>query len=119
MNALKSFLKTTLVGGLLFLLAHGGYMLFSQHRKRPSEEVAMFDEKLALTGTCPGLEREHGIAGALDKYVKTWSNGVDGQIKLAQGKSLDYETANSHTITVKATSTDGGSALPSRTLRPT
>ena len=24
----------SLVGGLLFLLAHGGYMLFSQHRKR-------------------------------------------------------------------------------------
>ncbi|MDP2391537.1 MAG: cytochrome b/b6 domain-containing protein [Acidobacteriota bacterium] len=28
-----------LVGGLLFLLAHGGYMLFSQHHKRESSEV--------------------------------------------------------------------------------
>jgi formate dehydrogenase gamma subunit len=29
----------SLVGGLLFLLAHGGYMLFSQHHRRPKEEV--------------------------------------------------------------------------------
>ncbi len=29
----------SLVGGLLFLLAHGGYMLFSQHRKRNADEV--------------------------------------------------------------------------------
>ncbi|MCA1584334.1 MAG: cytochrome b/b6 domain-containing protein [Acidobacteria bacterium] len=28
-----------LVGGVLFLLAHGGYMLFSPHRKRPANEV--------------------------------------------------------------------------------
>jgi cytochrome b subunit of formate dehydrogenase len=28
-----------LVGGLLFLLAHGGYMLFSQHHKREAAEV--------------------------------------------------------------------------------
>ncbi len=28
-----------LVGGILFLLAHGGYMLFSQHHKRESSEV--------------------------------------------------------------------------------
>jgi formate dehydrogenase subunit gamma len=28
-----------LVGGLVFLLAHGGYMLFSQHHKRDSSEV--------------------------------------------------------------------------------
>ena len=34
-----SLFWASLVGGLLFLLAHGGYMLFSQHRKRPSEEV--------------------------------------------------------------------------------
>ena len=29
-----SLFWASLVGGLLFLLAHGGYMLFSQHRKR-------------------------------------------------------------------------------------
>ena len=34
-----SLFWASLVGGLLFLLAHGGYMLFSQHHKRPSEEV--------------------------------------------------------------------------------
>lgn len=28
-----------LVGGVLFLLAHGGYMLFSAHRRRPAGEV--------------------------------------------------------------------------------
>src|SRR6187549_3370781 len=34
-----SLFWASLVGGLLFLLAHGGYMLFSQHHKRSSEEV--------------------------------------------------------------------------------
>ncbi len=29
-----SLFWASLVGGLLFLLAHGGYMLFSQHHKR-------------------------------------------------------------------------------------
>jgi formate dehydrogenase subunit gamma len=34
-----SLFWASLVGGLLFLLAHGGYMLFSRHEKRPEEEV--------------------------------------------------------------------------------
>jgi cytochrome b subunit of formate dehydrogenase len=34
-----SLFWASLVGGLLFLLAHGGYMLFSRHEKRPEAEV--------------------------------------------------------------------------------
>jgi formate dehydrogenase subunit gamma len=34
-----SLFWASLVGGLLFLLAHGGYMLFSRHEKRPAAEV--------------------------------------------------------------------------------
>jgi cytochrome b subunit of formate dehydrogenase len=37
----------SLVGGLLFLLAHGGYMLFSQHHKRSSEEVDRMERERA------------------------------------------------------------------------
>lgn len=33
-----------------------------------------------------------GIAGALDKYVKTWSNGVDGQIKLRREQTSTLQT---------------------------
>ena len=42
-----SLFWASLVGGLLFLLAHGGYMLFSQHRKRPSEEVDRLERERA------------------------------------------------------------------------
>jgi formate dehydrogenase gamma subunit len=34
-----SLFSASLVGGLLFLVAHGGYMLFSRHEKRPEDEV--------------------------------------------------------------------------------
>jgi cytochrome b subunit of formate dehydrogenase len=34
-----SLFWASLVGGLLFLVAHGGYMLFSRHEKRPEDEV--------------------------------------------------------------------------------
>ena len=34
-----SLFYASLVGGVLFLLAHGGYMLFSRHHKRESAEV--------------------------------------------------------------------------------
>ena len=45
---------------------------------------------------------------------------LDGnQVKLAAGKSLDYETATSHTIAVKATSTDGGSVTQNFTIAVT
>ena len=35
-----------LVGGLVFLLAHGGYMLFSQHHKRESSEVDRMEAEM-------------------------------------------------------------------------
>src|SRR5688500_2362655 len=34
-----SLLWASIVGGVLFLLAHGGYMLFSRHERRPAAEV--------------------------------------------------------------------------------
>lgn len=44
----------SLVGGLLFLLAHGGYMLFTQHRKRPSDEVDRMEvERAGLPARIP------------------------------------------------------------------
>jgi cytochrome b subunit of formate dehydrogenase len=44
----------SLVGGLLFLLAHGGYMLFSQHHKRPSDEVDRLEaERPGLPAAIP------------------------------------------------------------------
>src|SRR5687767_15267035 len=44
----------SLVGGLLFLLAHGGYMLFSQHRKRSPEEVDRMEaERAGLPARIP------------------------------------------------------------------
>ena len=44
----------SLVGGLLFLLAHGGYMLFSQHRRRPQNEVDRLEaEHAALPARIP------------------------------------------------------------------
>ena len=44
----------SLVGGLLFLLAHGGYMLFTQHRKRPQAEVDQMEaERAALPARIP------------------------------------------------------------------
>lgn len=33
-----------------------------------------------------------GVAGALDKYVKTWSNGVNGQIKLRREQTSTLQT---------------------------
>ena len=44
----------SLVGGLLFLLAHGGYMVFSQHRQRPQDEVdRMETERAGLPARIP------------------------------------------------------------------
>lgn len=43
-----------LVGGLLFLLAHGGYMLFSQHHKRSEDEVDRMEaERAGLPARIP------------------------------------------------------------------
>jgi formate dehydrogenase subunit gamma len=44
----------SLVGGLLFLLAHGAYMLFSQHHKRSSDEVDRMEaERAGLPARIP------------------------------------------------------------------
>jgi len=44
----------SLVGGLLFLLAHGGYMLFSQHHKREPDEVDRMEaERAGLPARIP------------------------------------------------------------------
>ena len=49
-----SLFWAALVGGLLFLLAHGGYMLFSQHRKRNQAEVdALEAERKDLPSRIP------------------------------------------------------------------
>jgi cytochrome b subunit of formate dehydrogenase len=55
-----SLFWASLVGGLLFLLAHGGYMLFSQHRKRPSEEVDRLEAERA--GLPARIERHNFVA---------------------------------------------------------
>ena len=49
-----SLFWAALVGGLLFLLAHGGYMLFSQHRRRNQAEVdALEAERKDLPARIP------------------------------------------------------------------
>jgi cytochrome b subunit of formate dehydrogenase len=55
-----SLFWASLVGGLLFLLAHGGYMLFSQHRKRPSNEVYRLEAERA--GLPARIERHNFVA---------------------------------------------------------
>jgi formate dehydrogenase subunit gamma len=55
-----SLFWASLVGGLLFLLAHGGYMLFSRHEKRPEEEVDRMEaERRHLP---PKIERHSFVA---------------------------------------------------------
>ena len=49
-----------LVGGLLFLLAHGGYMLFSQHRRRDAAEVDRLEAERA--GVPDRIERHSFVA---------------------------------------------------------
>jgi len=49
-----SLFWASLVGGLLFLLAHGGYMLFSRHEKRPEAEVDRMEaERKGLPAKIP------------------------------------------------------------------
>jgi cytochrome b subunit of formate dehydrogenase len=61
-----SLFWASLVGGLLFLLAHGGYMLFSQHRKRPSEEV---DKLEAERPGLPARITRHGFVARVFHWV--------------------------------------------------
>jgi formate dehydrogenase subunit gamma len=60
----------SLVGGLLFLLAHGGYMLFSQHRKRePSEVDRLEAERQGL----PARITRHGFVARVFHWVMAFA----------------------------------------------
>jgi formate dehydrogenase subunit gamma len=59
-----------LVGGLLFLLAHGGYMLFSQHHKRDSSEV---DRMEAERKGLPATILRHGFVARMFHWVMAFS----------------------------------------------
>ena len=61
-----SLFWASLVGGLLFLLAHGGYMLFSQHRRRPSEEVDRLERE---RGGLPAQITRHGFVARAFHWV--------------------------------------------------
>ena len=56
----------SLVGGLLFLLAHGGYMLFSPHHKRTSDEV---DRMEADRAGLPARIPRHGFVARVFHWV--------------------------------------------------
>jgi cytochrome b subunit of formate dehydrogenase len=60
----------SLVGGLLFLLAHGGYMLFSQHHKRSSDEV---DRMEAERGDLPVRVKRHGFVARAFHWVMAFA----------------------------------------------
>lgn len=60
----------SLVGGLLFLLAHGGYMLFSQHHQRPSDEV---DRMEAERADLPARIPRHGFVARVFHWVMAFA----------------------------------------------
>ncbi len=59
-----------LVGGLLFLLAHGGYMLFSQHHKRDASEV---DRMEAERKGLPANILRHSFVSRVFHWVMAFS----------------------------------------------
>ena len=59
-----------LIGGLLFLLAHGGYMLFSQHHRRESSEV---DRLEAERQGLPTKIVRHGFVARMFHWVMAFS----------------------------------------------
>ena len=65
-----SLFWASLVGGLLFLLAHGGYMLFSQHHKRASEEVDRMERE---RGGLPAHITRHGFVARAFHWVMAFS----------------------------------------------
>ncbi|MSO36252.1 MAG: cytochrome b/b6 domain-containing protein [Acidobacteria bacterium] len=60
----------SLIGGLLFLVAHGGYMLFSQHHKRDSSEV---DRMEADRKGLPANVLRHGFVARMFHWVMAFS----------------------------------------------
>ena len=65
-----SLFWAALVGGLLFLLAHGGYMLFSQHRRRNQGEV---DQLEAQRGDLPARIPRHSFVARTFHWVMAFS----------------------------------------------
>ena len=61
-----SLFWASLVGGLLFLLAHGGYMLFSPHHKRPSADVDRMERERA---GLPSHITRHGFVARAFHWV--------------------------------------------------
>ena len=59
-----------LVGGLLFLLAHGGYMLFSQHHKREASEVDRLESERK---DLPANITRHGFVARMFHWVMAFS----------------------------------------------
>lgn len=59
-----------LVGGLLFLLAHGGYMLFSQHHKRDAAEV---DKLEAQRKDLPSQILRHSFVARMFHWVMAFA----------------------------------------------
>jgi cytochrome b subunit of formate dehydrogenase len=60
----------SLVGGLLFLLAHGGYMLFSPHHKREADEV---DRMEAAMPGLPAAIPRHSFVARIFHWVMAFS----------------------------------------------
>jgi cytochrome b subunit of formate dehydrogenase len=60
----------SLVGGILFLLAHGGYMLFSPHHKRESDEV---DRMEAARPGLPAAVPRHSAVSRVFHWVMAFS----------------------------------------------
>jgi formate dehydrogenase subunit gamma len=65
-----SLFWASLVGGLLFLLAHGGYMLFSRHEKREEAEV---DRMEAERKGLPARIQRHSFVSRMFHWVMAFS----------------------------------------------
>jgi cytochrome b subunit of formate dehydrogenase len=65
-----SLFWASLVGGLLFLLAHGGYVLFTQHHKRESDEV---DRMEAAMKDLPAAIPRHSFVARVFHWVMAFA----------------------------------------------
>ena len=65
-----SLFWASLVGGLLFLLAHGGYMLFSRHEKREEAEV---DRMEAERKGLPAKIQRHSFVARMFHWVMAFA----------------------------------------------
>jgi formate dehydrogenase subunit gamma len=61
-----SLFWASLVGGFLFLVAHGGYMLFSRHERRPESEV---DQMEAQRKGLPARITRHSFVARMFHWV--------------------------------------------------